>query len=416
METVTEILIDFSGSMKDKLPLIKQVLLNDVIPNLDYSSRIGIKTFAGNKDQPPTFQILNLNLTNKEAIVTAINSLGVPDGGTPITAAIRASANTLKEFAANDKKIILVTDGEEDKGGDYVTESRKIGAEGVNCQIHIIGIGLNSQAQSQALVISKLTNGSVSYIPFSKGTSYNSTNIKSNLSPLYNSIKQTPIVNSSLVSPVSPLTVKQYIIETPKASETAEVSKEPKIEIVKQKPESEEGLAASDALKFIIEEIKNIKEQLKELKTERPEIPEIVENAEHNEEIRKASEEYINEILKKKYPDRVKWLNENGESKQDHDFEILELDGSIEYYIECKGTVKNKPTFYMTKNEWWLFLNHTKNYQIYFVKNSFSAPSHIFIDNLFDWLLKGKLVPYLKERDVIKEERVFLTLNEIIFD
>jgi len=55
------------------------------------------------------------------------------------------------------------------------------------------------------------------------------------------------------------------------------------------------------------------------------------------------------------------------------------------------------------------------NYQIYFVKNLFGNPIHTFIDNMLDWLLKGKLVPYLKERDVIKEERVFLTLNETTF-
>ncbi len=129
-----------------------------------------------------------------------------------------------------------------------------------------------------------------------------------------------------------------------------------------------------------------------------------------------ASEEYLFGILKKKYPDRVKWLNEKGESDSDHDFEIIDLDGTIEYYIECKGTVKNKPTFYMTKHEWRLFLNNTRNYQIYFVKNSFENPIHILIDNLLDWVLKGKLVPYLKERVVVKEERVFLTLHQTTFD
>jgi len=132
--------------------------------------------------------------------------------------------------------------------------------------------------------------------------------------------------------------------------------------------------------------------------------------------LEKLQKEFLFGLLKKKYPERVKWLNQNGESNSNHDFEILDLDGeTIEYYIECKGTPKNKPTFYLTKNEWWLFLNHTKNYQIYFVKNSFNNPSPTFIDNVLDWLLKGKLVPYLKERDIIKEDRVFLTVNEVTF-
>lgn len=412
METVTEILIDFSGSMKEKLSLTKQVLLTDVIPNLDYSSRIGIKTFATHNNQPPTKQVLNLNITNKEEIIRTINSLGTPGGGTPISAAIKASVTTLKEYAANDKKIILVTDGQESSGGDYVAEAKKASAEGINCQVHIIGIGLNDKAKAQAQEITKITKGSFSSIPYTKGASYNSTAIKTNLAPFINAVKATPtVISSSVTTPIS-----KPIVQTEVKKEPVKVE-EPKIEI--EKPiEKEQTIAEnSEGLKLIIEEIKSIKEQLKELKTEKNVIPDIIEDTEHNEKIRKASEEYLFEILKKKYPDRVKWLNEKGESNADHDFEILDVDsGIIEYYIECKGTVKNKPTFYLTKNEWRLFLNHTKNYQIYFVKNSFGKPNHTFIDNLLDWLLKGKIVPYLKERDIIKEERVFLTLSEATFD
>lgn len=37
METVTEILVDISGSMKDKMSATKQALLNDILPDLDMS-------------------------------------------------------------------------------------------------------------------------------------------------------------------------------------------------------------------------------------------------------------------------------------------------------------------------------------------------------------------------------------------
>jgi len=46
MQTVTEFIIDLSGSMKNKIALTKQMLLSDIIPNFDYSSRIGIKSFS----------------------------------------------------------------------------------------------------------------------------------------------------------------------------------------------------------------------------------------------------------------------------------------------------------------------------------------------------------------------------------
>lgn len=408
METVTEILIDFSGSMKEKLSFTKQVLLEDVIPNLDYSSRIGIKTFTSHKNEPQIKQVLNLNITNKEEIIQTINSLGTPDGGTPISAAIKASVLTLKEYAANDKKIILVTDGEE-SGGNYVAEAKKASAEGINCQIHIIGIGLNDKAKSQAEEISKITRGSVSSIPYTKNSLSNSAIIRDSLSPFFLSIKSTPNI---ILSSSNTANIEEVIQKEVKPQPT--IVAEPKIEkLIENKISKSENW---DALNIIMREITNIKEQLSELKADKIAIPELTEDAELMSKIRKASEEYLFMILNKKYPNRVLWLNENGESYADHDFEILDIDnGSIEYYIECKGTVSNKPTFYLTKNEWRLFLNHTKNYQIYFVKNSFGKPSHTFIDNLLDWLLKGKLVPYLKEKDIIKEERVFLTLNEVTF-
>lgn len=418
MQTVTEILIDFSSSMKEKLALTKNALLNDIIPNLDYSAKIGIKTFSATTDKKPKIKTtLPLSITNKEQIINAINALSSPNGNTPIAEAIKNSVDSLKEYLAFDKKIILITDGEENCGGNYTTEVERAKTDGINCQIHIIGIGLTTEATNQAISIATLSSGSFSSIHFATGTVYNQTTVKQNLSSFYSAVKQTtfqqPVIPqpinqqkptaSTLNNSVPPVTVQPQ----QEVKETIEVP------IEKETVKETTSTATDETLKLIIDEIKDIKKQLKELKKESQEVPNVEEDAELNEKIRKASEEYLFEILKKKYTDRVKWLNENGESYSDHDFEILDLDGSIEYYIECKGTPKAKPTFYLTKDEWRLFLNHTKNYQIYFVKNSFSNPTPIFIDNLMDWLLRGKVVPYLKERQVIKEERVFLTLNDL---
>lgn len=402
MQTVTEILIDFSSSMKDKLALTKTALLNDIIPTLDYSAKIGIKTFSATTDKKPLVKTtLPLSIINKELIVNAINTLSSPNGNTPIAAAIKNSVDSLKEYLAFDKKIILVTDGEENCGGNYTKEVERAKTAGINCQIHIIGIGLTPQATKQAINIATLSKGSFSQIQFAKGTVYNQTTVKQNLSSFYNAVKK-PIVstinNSVPTVAVQPQREVKEPIEVPIENETLKENS---------------SITTDEAMRYIISEIKDIKNQIKELKKESDEVPDVIEDAELNERIRKTSEEYLYEILKKKYPDRVKWLNERGESYSDHDFEILDFDGSIEYFIECKGTPKTKPTFYLTKEEWRLFLNHTKNYQIYFVKNSFSSPSPVFIDNLLDWLLRGKVVPYLKEKQVIKEERVFLTLNEL---
>jgi len=57
--------------------------------------------------------------------------LTVKKGGPPISATIRQSVLTFKEYSANNKKIILVTECEEDKGGDYVAECKKAKSEGI---------------------------------------------------------------------------------------------------------------------------------------------------------------------------------------------------------------------------------------------------------------------------------------------
>lgn len=431
MQTVTEFIIDLSGSMKDKIALTKQMLLSDIIPNLDYSSRIGIKSFSAVKDQPPVIQELPLSIIDKQSILKAITDLQVKNGGTPISEAIRQSVLTLKEYSANNKKIILVTDGEEDKGGNYVTECKKAKSEGINCEIHVIGVGLNQQAQIKAQEISKITDGTFSNIPFTQGTQYNQIVIKNNLTTFYNAVNSSRVIqpviatNSIQVKQPTIQPQKEVIKVVPKVEEIKpiEITVEnitqdnavPKAEEINNEHLDNGNEATNLILQTLVTEIKEIRDEIKNLKSNTDLIPEVVEDTELNEKIRQISEKYLFEVLKVKYPNRVKWLNENGETSLNHDFEILEEDGNIEYYIECKGTAKKKTTFYVTKNEWNLFLNNTKNYQIYFIQNTLETPTHIFINNLLDWLLKGRIFPYLKTRDIIKEERVFLTISDTNF-
>lgn len=408
MEKVTEILVDISGSMKNKMSATKQVLLKDILPFLDTSFQIGIKTFTTTNKQLSIQPVLPLSKTDKETIKEVIETISCSNGGTPIAAAIKASVKALSEYVANDKVIILLTDGEETEKGDYVQEAKNATANGINCKIHVIGINLKTSGINQANEIAKITGGTPNFITFFNGI-YNHQSIRGSLSPFYQAVRTNSIVQHSF----SP-SVDHSVPQITKVFEVGPKIESQNEEIVSKKTETNEY--SSVQIDWIVEQIKEIRKELSELKMAKIEVSDLIEDEEQIEKIRKASEEYLFGVLKKKYPERVKWLNEKGESNSDHDFEILDLDGTIEYYIECKGSIKNKSTFYLTRNQWRLFLNHTKNYQIYFINNLFGKPNHVIIDNLLDWLLKMKIVPYLKERDVIKEERVFLTLNETTFN
>lgn len=140
----------------------------------------------------------------------------------------------------------------------------------------------------------------------------------------------------------------------------------------------------------------------------------------HNE-IKEKSERYLFGVLKKIYPSNiVVWLNYNEtknafeESWENHDFEILNKNRTVLHYIDCKGTPQQKRTFYLTSNEWDFFLDCVqkgKSYQIYRIFNVEGNTSYIHIDNLWEWIKTGKVVPYLSATETIKGGRVFLTLT-----
>jgi hypothetical protein len=80
---------------------------------------------------------------------------------------------------------------------------------------------------------------------------------------------------------------------------------------------------------------------------------------EYHNKIKEKSEAYLFDILEKKYPFRiVKWLNYNEdaeifeESYQNHDFEILDKNGTVLHYIDCKGTPQQKKTLVLLKFLW----------------------------------------------------------------
>ncbi|SFH38838.1 protein NO VEIN domain-containing protein [Pontibacter chinhatensis] len=442
MQTVTEIVIDFSGSMRERLALTKEILLYDVIPNLDFASRIGIKTFYGNpKDNNALVvgEVLPLSICRSEDLVQAISQLGVPDGNSPIAEAISNSVASLKEFRTFDKKIILITDGEDNCGGDYELEARKAGEAGFFCEIHIIGIGLTTGEMEKAQRISDLTNGSFSNVDFYKGLTYSQAGIKESLTKFKQAMNVVSKANippqytakaiPSIHPPLGPQATNSNSSTTPDAQIIVSVDDDEEEKLyIQQVPDEEETIVEMDknsikeqllenenVLRKVVEELASIKSDIKEIKSSKIRLENedttVQGDEELNEEIRSKSEAYLFGYLKKKYADRVVWLNEEEESYSDHDFEIVDIDSdTVEYFIECKGTLKDKRTFYLTKGEWRRFLNHTKNYQVYLIHNVFDNPSHIFIDNLLDWLLKGKVVPYLLNNEKVKAERITLTV------
>lgn len=480
MKTIVEILIDNSNSMgpfelqEDKkeyllpdgstrMSLAKTILVEEILPLIDYAAKVTVRLFHSNtvdKVQIPKIEPIYETHFDLEILSQIIKEIPDPvnTGGTPITAAVQVSIDALAKYSEDDRKIILVTDGQETDGGDYkITAEAALKQYGIPCKIFIIGIAQSDEAEAKSKALAKTTEGS--YIGL-RAKVYNKENLQSILRPLKkdvigSSIETTTTIPVKPVPPTAPvaqqsipsqlITPRQPIIPTVQTTSNPQIvqltspsvptnpvvpTAEAKEELEDESKIIDQGNEVSNdviverleqnttAIKLISKQLDNLSEELKDLKNNKAsenedEEPIVTENAELNERVRLASESFLFDKLKQKFGERIKWLNEKGESGKSHDFEVLDvLDDTIEYFIECKGSMYSDKIFYLTKHEWHFFLENTKNYQLFFVSNALVSPELTKIDNFKDWLMKGKVVPYASKNIRLKAERIQFAIIE----
>lgn len=131
------------------------------------------------------------------------------------------------------------------------------------------------------------------------------------------------------------------------------------------------------------------------------------------EEIRQKSEQYVYNVLKAKYgSDNVTWNNFENESYMPYDF-LVKMPNGVIKYIECKGTPRDKQTFYMTQSEWFFYQENKKTgsqYEIYRVNNVEFVPKLTIISNLDEWIEEKNIAPLLTSTETIEGGKVFMTI------
>jgi hypothetical protein len=440
-DTIIEILIDNSGSMGfmkgskefegkylidgvTRMTLIKNIISEQLIPIIDYSTKIIIRTFRFNRNQGEKnkydendIKIIYQDIYDKKKILDVIASLQDPPiGGTPISAAINAAVDNLSKYPDSDRKIILLTDGEENGGGDYKEAAKKAEQlNGIPCKIFIIGLAQDEQSEIKSREIA--TGGYYNI----KSKSLTLNEIQRVLTPLKAAVLQNTVQNiQTFTKKIQPQPTSQPQIQIPKIDKV-----EKKIfEIIQEHKQATE-LQLEELEKKIRNQVLNTEKILVELSSlkELYRINTLLEtgidattltiDSEYSENIRQRSEKFLFKFLCDKHgAAKVKWLNEKGESKSHHDFEIVNDSGIPVKIIECKGTSKTKPTFYLTAEEWNHFLTHREIYQLYRVFNVDGEMNVVCIDNLHASIINQEVVPYLKKPEILKEGRVFLTLTQ----
>ncbi len=216
METIIEILIDKSGSMgfmnkknnseneylltdgSTRMSLIKKILIKDITPIIDHANKILIRTFRVSRNQGgedfTDVELVYEGGFKKDVICQKIQELpDPPPGGTPITAAVIKAVDNLKEYNNHDRSIILLTDGEENGGGDYKKAIHNaISIDGIPCRVFIVGIDQAEQAIEQSKEIAKISKGK--YINVTK-QDYDSDIVSSVLAPIKSAILSHGVTN-----------------------------------------------------------------------------------------------------------------------------------------------------------------------------------------------------------------------------
>lgn len=251
MSTITDFLIDISDNMSKKLPIAQKAIKDQIIPLLNFSEPIGMRTFLSIVKSPIVINSIDLGITNKHDFTEKIDKLPIPNGGSPIGYTMQKSLEAMKDKKADKKRIILVTAGTETDGGTYDFEVEKA-KKNDNVQVNIIGLGLSGFEEKTAQKVADMSNGVFCNLDLSKGN--DDFAIKNTLQPLID-----------ILNGIEPATA---IKEEPKKEEPKVEPKEdePKVEPIKVEPKIEPIKAEpKEEAKPIVNEIK---EDIREEKVE----------------------------------------------------------------------------------------------------------------------------------------------------
>lgn len=81
MSTITDFLIDISDNMSKKLPIAQKAIKDEIIPLLNFSDPIGLRTFLSIVKSPIVINSIDLGLTNEHDFSEKIEKLPIPNGG-----------------------------------------------------------------------------------------------------------------------------------------------------------------------------------------------------------------------------------------------------------------------------------------------------------------------------------------------
>lgn len=150
-----ELIVDASGSMKENKmgeetywTVAKRVLTKVIDDDLNESMHVALRVFGPTLTNPTqagsgvTNLVQPLGALNKTTLKTQINNM-TPSSYTPIAASIKLVQDDLQTATGARSVVVLITDGNENCGGDVKAEINALNASGVDVVLNVIGFGIS---------------------------------------------------------------------------------------------------------------------------------------------------------------------------------------------------------------------------------------------------------------------------------
>jgi hypothetical protein len=166
--TPIEFIIDYSGSMKEKIegPASKidiaRKVMRDVLAKLPDDTTVGLRVYGNHVHSGPKAcsdmeLAVPVDALDRDKMAQVIGAL-TPLGETPLVASI---LKTPEDLGNTDATVVLVTDGEESCGGNVKTVPQELKASGRSIRLFVIGFGVtNPKVQQQMRDMTRPMGGS----------------------------------------------------------------------------------------------------------------------------------------------------------------------------------------------------------------------------------------------------------------
>lgn len=162
MKNATDFLIDISGKMDKKMPIVQNVVLDGIVPNMDFTEPFGMRTFLSVCKSPIIINSLDMGMNLREDFVKKIQNLPFPNSGAPIAEAFKESVAGFKKFEKQNgevsRRIVYVTNGEDTDSGVLDYEVEKV-IKDYPIQVNIVGICMSEANQKMAKKVADMTGG-----------------------------------------------------------------------------------------------------------------------------------------------------------------------------------------------------------------------------------------------------------------